>query len=208
MKILCFIPYGRLETAVVQAITQQEGVEYFDIWFAHDNPYTDEVKGAYKNMQFAYEKMRQIVLNEGYEAVWIVEADTIPPKDALKKLLEVDAPVVSGLYALRHGTPAPNIRNHGGAWPWEHIKRDWGKTVEVTGGCMGCLLVRKEVLKDFSMIDNNDLRAPDGRMMNYCVEKKIKQMARLDVVCGHVKINGDILYPDQYQGYRLEKKAA
>lgn len=208
MKILCFIPYGRLEPEVIESVARQEGVEFFDIWLAHDNPYTDETKGVYKNMQFAYEKMRQIVLREGYEAVWIVESDTIPPRDALKKLLEVDAPVVSGLYALRHGEPVPNLRTNGASMSWQEVKQLWGRTVETTGGCMGCLLVRKEALKDFVMIDANDLRAPDGRFMNHCRLNKFKQMGRLDVVCGHVKINGEILFPDEILGYRIERAAA
>ena len=208
MKVLCFIPYARLESEVVNAVLAQEGVEYFDIWFANDNPWTDEVRGVYKNMQYAYEKMRQIVLREGYEAVWIVESDTVPPKDALKKLLDLNVPVASGLYVLRHGASVPNVRDGGGSMPWAHIKKWWGQTVEITGGCMGCLLVRKEVLKDFCMVDLTDLRAPDGRFMAYCNEKRIKQVGHLGVICGHIRPNGEILIPDKDKGYRVEKRAA
>lgn len=207
MRILCFIPYGRLEPEVVKAVLAQEGVEYFDIWFAHDNPHSDEVNGVYKNMQLAYEKMRQIVLRDGYEAVWIVEADTVPPKDALRKLLDLNVPVASGLYALRHGVPAANIRNGGGAWPWSLIKQHWGKVVEITGGCFGCVLIRRSALQDFSMLIPDYPRAPDMPFMNYCEAKGIKQMADISVVCGHIRPNGEVIYPDREKGYVIKRLA-
>jgi hypothetical protein len=194
----------------VQSLVSQ-GVEFNDIWLANDNPYEAENRGQYKNMQLNYEKMRRTVLEKGYEFVWIVESDTLPPEDALAKLMEVDAPVVSGLYALRHGIPSPNLyrASHtpevGNGMSWDEIKARWGETVAISGGCMGCVLVHRSALEGFSMVDPSNPIAPDGPFMKHCHSKGFKQMARLDVVCGHIKPNGDTLWPDREQGYRLER---
>jgi hypothetical protein len=171
--------------------------------FTFDNPYKDvEVRA---NIQFNYEKMRQTVLKMGYDKVWIVESDTIPPEDALQKLLEVDAPVVTGLYGLRHGEPVPNIKRVLGdrMLSWDEL--EWGKIIECAGGCMGCLLLDRSVLENHSMWTEENNYAPDGPLMEYCRTHGFKQMARLDVICGHKKPDGDIIWPDKQQGYILER---
>jgi len=203
VKVLVFTPYKNLQTEVLTNVLGQEGVRSFDYLLANDNPH---VRDVYKNVQMAYEKMREIVLSQ-YEKVWIVEADTIPPKDALRKLLEVDAPVVSGLYVLRHGSPVPNLLkpesspNPGSTFKWRNLP--WGETIEVSGGCMGCLLVDSEVLKGASfLMEGNGI--PDMQFMRYCWENKIKQMARLDVICGHKRPDGKVLWPDKEQGWILQ----
>ncbi len=211
MKLLTFSPRATIydPRIVVERILAQEKVEFFDVLFTYDNPHGSTWFGSYKNIQMNYEKMRQTALQGGYDKVWVVESDTIPPTDALSMLLEVEAPIVSGLYALRHGTPYPNLMrmgktpNVGGAMAWKDIQDHWGETIEVSGGCMGCLLIDKNVLLDFSFNTGTD-QAPDGPFMEHCYQNKVKQMARLDVICGHVKPNGEVLWPDKDQGYRIE----
>ena len=127
---------------------------------------------------------------------------------------EYNAPVVTGLYALRHGTPVPNLFHRrdtkipgvGQSWSWTDVKRYWGQTVEVSGGCMGCLLIDRSALEGFSFI-LDELYAPDVPLMRFFNQQGIKQMARLDVVCGHEKLNGETIYPDasHLQGYRIDK---
>jgi hypothetical protein len=142
-------------------------------------------------MQHNYEKMRKVVLSEGYDKVWIVESDTIPPEDALEKLLEIQAPVVTGLYMLRHGTPGSNLFRYeedrqlfagrmGNNMRAEEVKKNWGRTLQVSGGCMGCLVLDRSVVEGFSFM-RKDEAAPDMGLMEYCCREEIKQMARLDV---------------------------
>jgi len=204
MRILAFCPsIIRPEKEVVNALLNQTGTEFFDIMFCKDNPHDGVWTSVYLNMQLNYEKMRQVALSQGYSKVWVVESDTIPPEDALKKLLEVNAPVVSGVYVLRHGNPLPNLVRHstdiptpGGLMSWEEI-RDGGKEMEISGGCMGCLLIDVDVLKGFSF-DTGKAHAPDMDFAAYCHKEKIKQVARLDVLCGHKKPSGEILQPKDY----------
>jgi hypothetical protein len=128
----------------------------------------------------------------------------IVPENALERLLSVatssDAPIVTGLYSLRHGDPVPNIftkgvRNLGSNMNWHQVKEFWGQTIEVSGGCMGCLLVDRSVLKDFCF-ETGKSGAPDIAFMVHCAEKKFKTMAALDVVCGHAT-NTDVIWPDK-----------
>jgi len=165
--------------------------------FARDNPYQNPGESLYLNVQLNYEKMRTLAIREGYKKVWVVESDTIPPRDGLAKLLEVEAPVVSGVYVLRHGLPVSNLLSHdrapapGNAIPLEGLDREG--TMEVSGGCMGCLLIDVDVMKDFSFLTGRP-HPPDMDFMKYCYKNGIKQMARLDILCGHKKANGEILW--------------
>jgi hypothetical protein len=209
MKILTFCPTYRLEPEVVDALARQTGVEYFDTMFTHDNPYDSVIGGYYKNIQINYEKMRDVALFMGYDKVWIVEADTIPPVDALSKMLAVSAPVVTGLYVLRHGQLLPNVFKGTKDWAmfnqmtWEDVASEWGNVVDSSGGCMGCLLVDTEVLKGFHFV-THEKYAPDVPFMEYCVKNRIPQKAHLGVACGHKGPDGTIYWPTQ-KGVKTEK---
>lgn len=174
--------------------------------FSRDNPYQVTQGEVYRNIQLNYEKMRRVALSENYDAVWVVESDTIPPKDALGKLLEIDAPIVTGLYALRHGEPVPNLLSYGrspeigSAMKWEQIAYAIENNLTqilVSGGSMGCLLIRKPVLEKFQFV-LHEARAPDVPLMEFCWKSNFIQVARLDVMCGHKKPSGVILQPQDY----------
>jgi hypothetical protein len=152
--------------------------------FSYENP---EIEG-YGNVQIQYEKMRKLVL-EKYDRVWIVEQDMIVPPDALEKLLAVDADVVSGYYRLRHGHDKTNLFSITG-----RTLRTNESIVSIGGGAMGCLLVRKRVLEGFSFILSRPV-CPDGEFMAHCRKNNFSQVARLDVICGHQKPDGEIIYP-------------
>ncbi|MGB8644036.1 MAG: hypothetical protein WCF84_02275 [Anaerolineae bacterium] len=168
-----------------------------------DNPYGAAWREVYRNIQLNYEKMRRVALAEDYSAVWVVESDTIPPRDALAKLLAVDAPIVSGLYALRHGSGIPNLMQYGcspgagSAMRWEAIGALGTQTIPVSGGCMGCLVIRRPVLERFQFITSSR-GAPDVPLMEFCWTNGFRQMARLDVRCGHKQPDGAILWPEDF----------
>ena len=145
------------------------------------------------------------MLAEKYDKAWIVESDIIPPTDALARLLEVDAPVVSALYVLRHGPPMPSVMQWGetlnsvaSAMRWPEIRQNWGRTVRTSGGCTGCTLIDGSVLGDYSFLTRY-AGPPDGPLMDHCVQKKIPWMARLDVLCGHKKPEGRVLWPQDFK---------
>lgn len=217
IRVLVFCPTTpRVQTKTIEAILAQRGDVYFHLLFTRDNPYPKSLGTAYKNVQLNYDRMRELMKDGFYDKVWIIEEDMIPPDYALHHLLEVDAPIVSGLYALRHTKePTPNLLKLGGhpeavgsGYSWDELKPLWGETIEVSGACMGCLLIDKAFFQtDFRfMLENNN--APDMAFAQYCWSHKITQKARLDVICGHINRKNEILYPDYDTGWRIEGLAA
>lgn len=114
----------------------------------------------------------------------------IVPEDCLAKLLEVDADVVSGYYQLRHGNDRTNFYTVAAL----HVKSSAPGVRNMGGGAMGCVLVDKKVLQDFSFILSSP-SAPDGAFMAHCRDKKFRQVARTDVMCGHIRPDGVVLWP-------------
>jgi hypothetical protein len=192
--------YGRMLVSMLN-----QSVESFDVMLARENPVPYEGGRVMRNIKLNYEKMRQTVLRMEYDKVWVLEEDMIAPPDALEKLLEVDAPVVTGLYVLRHGIPISNIFLdwRSGTATWKELEKTWGQTIEVQGGAMGCLLLDRSVLEGFCFKVKENI-APDTEFMAHCVERRIRQMARLDVECGHIRADGSIVWPDAKRGYRTE----
>jgi hypothetical protein len=45
---------------------------------------------------------------------------------------------------------------------------------------------------------------PDIAFMHYCNRAGFKAKARLDVVCGHCKTIGGVIWPDREKGWRLD----
>lgn len=196
---------------VVERLLGQTYQGSIDLLFSLDNPHPG-LANAGRNIQLNYEKMRQLVISEGYNKAWIVESDTIPPVDALERLMAVDAPVVSGLYALRQGSRPPNLffkgtSGMGQVLNWDQVKANWGKVIEVGGSCMGCILFDRTVLEKWTFQRSDYFLAPDMPMMNWMCKEEIKQMADVGVVCGHKASNGEIIWPDKDEplGFRIEK---
>jgi hypothetical protein len=155
---------------------------------SYDNPHGGPV-GDYRNCQIQYEKMRKLVERD-YDKVWIVEHDMVVPEDALEKLLEIDADVVSGYYQLRHGTDRTNFYTVAAL----HVKNPSLPIFNMGGGAMGCLLVDRKVFEGFTFMLEGP-HAPDGAFMAHCRDKKFRQVARADVICGHIKPNGEVIWP-------------
>ena len=203
VKILSFTMTHRLDPRVVNALASQKGVEYFDSHFTNDNPHMGEHWGQYKNMMLNWHKMERIA--EGYDKVWLVEDDTIVPEDALAKLLEVDAPVVSGLFASRHAPYAPSLRKRlREPFTWEELKAASG-TITVKGTATGCTLLDRSFLDRYhldmtgyeNVTEYQDTQI-DYLMNKFCIDNGIEQKARLDVQCGHVKADGKAIWPQDF----------
>lgn len=197
----------RLDPRAVDALARQRGVEYFDTHFTSDNPHLGEYWGEFKNMMLNWQKMERLA--KGYDKVWMVDDDVIPPDDALQKLLEVDADVVSGLYASRHAPYDPNIirKKPNVFYTWDEVKALGDKTITVEGSGAGCLLLSRSFLDRYK-IDMVGYERPrevkyermliDLLLNSFCQRNGIEQKVRLDVQCGHKKANGEILWPQDF----------
>ena len=158
--------------------------------------------------------MENLVKTGNYDKVWIVEDDTIPPLDALKKLLETNAPVASGVYVSRYPPYKPSIyKKKDEQFNWSELKSSWGKQIEVAGNGTGCMLIDRKVFDSYNidMAGYHNLENGyksyqiDALFNNYCNKNNIKHIARLDVLCGHVKSDGDVLYPDKEKGFIIKE---
>lgn len=165
-----------------------------------DNPYSL----WYKNIQYNYEKMRTASVE--YDKVWVVESDTIPPVDALNKLMAVGVPVATGVYVQRHGTPVPNLLRAcnsptlGDPLTWPEVFAS--DRITVSGGCMGCLLFDASLMQGFTFWADGP-HAPDRPFMQH-LWNETPTVAVTDVLCGHVKPSGVTLWPDKEKGWRCE----
>lgn len=139
-----------------------------------------------------YQEAREAALAGGYDALLTLEADIIPPADALQKLVDVDAPVAYGLYCWRHYRPYWNTYlhlTHLEGWSISEYPflagRCWGKVVEVAGLGSGCALIRREALERLPFWRPGKACQDWGLSLD-CQRLGIRQMGHLGVVCGHL----------------------
>lgn len=93
-------------------------------------------------------------LRDGYEYLFSLDSDVIPPRDAILRLLARNLPVVSGLYARRSPPHAIPVAIKNGSWLTDYKP---GSLVEVDLVGAGCLLVHRSV---FEQVPPQDPAAP------------------------------------------------
>jgi hypothetical protein len=94
----------------------------------------------------------QKTLEMGFEWSMHLDSDTIPPRDAILRLLAHKKPVISGLYCRRsppHGVPVM-IKN--GTWVVNYLPNS---IVDVDLVGAGCLLIHRSVLEALPPSDAN-----------------------------------------------------
>jgi hypothetical protein len=166
---------------------------------SYHNPYTEKNRNVVAQYQRAFEMARA----GGYEALVTVEHDMVLPPDAFEKLMATDAPVVYGVYLLRHGTKTlsawqyinkTNIGMSLSLYPNE-LKTAWAQGwLEVSGVGWGCTLIRRNVFETLSVRgDVSD--AGDIAFSTDCLRAGHKMIARFDVPCLHIEPSGNVLDP-------------
>ena len=217
MKILLFCPTYKLvsgELAIhdetlesIKNLTIPEGVE-IEVEISTNNPnaITGNSKQDHENTLYQYRYARQRMVGGDYSHLFIIEHDMIIPEDALVKLLATDADVVYGLYLFRHVRPILNAcRAVNSRWPDMSLslfpeiakkakEQGW---IEVSGSGFGCTLIRRKVLETFDMrrSELGGHPSPDMPFAADCMRNGFKQICRFDVICGHIKPDGDVLIP-------------
>ena len=143
MSVLIAVPtYETIATECYKALWEQEACGH-DVMF-------EAVKGY--DCALARITSCKKALEYGVEWVWMVDSDTVPPPDALSKLLEHDADVVLGYYQWKNRERGRTCVAKNGGWSRWHTGDELralagaGVTlVEVQGGGLGCALVRTSV---------------------------------------------------------------
>jgi len=86
----------------------------------------------------------QKVLEMGFEYLFFLDSDVIPPRDAIFRLLAHKKPVISGLYCRRSPPASVPVMIRNGQWITQYQP---GTLVEVDLVGAGCLLVHRSVLE-------------------------------------------------------------
>lgn len=181
---------------------------HVDVKITTNNPYphTGEARHDHENTLYQYRHARKLTLDGGYDAVLFIEHDMIVPKNALVKMLNTKADVVYGVYLFRHVSPILNAcRAVSSRWPDQSLsffpeiarqakKQGW---IEVSGAGFGCTLIHRRVLEKIDMrrSEIGGHPSPDMPFAADCMRNHFKQIARFDVLCGHIKPDGEVLMP-------------
>jgi len=143
----------------------------------------------------ARNKVVEAFLKSDCDKLWMIDSDTIPPADALEKLLEVDAAVVTGITPIlkREGTHN-NVYARNGTGELVPIEVPTGKTFKIDACGASCLLIDRSVLKKMDApwfaemwSQDNTHVSEDIFFCNSMKEQGIEIVAHSQVVCQHVK---------------------
>ncbi len=200
--LLVFTPtYGdALRPETVASVNAQQ----FDGSLTHEisyhNPYPI---GDMRNVTAQYQRARDLLLAGDYDALLTVEHDMVLPPDAAQRLWDTDAPVVYGVYMLRHGSNVLNLWRYTGGrnlgmslslYPDELRRARRAKTWRVSGVGFGCTLIRREVLERIPFRQDPSGNAPDIPFALDCLQRGVVAVGRFDVACGHIE-GGKVLKP-------------
>lgn len=195
-RVLLVCPTYRLEPETIDRIHSQKWAGAIDFYFTRDNPF----KEGYLNIELNMNKARDVFLNGNYDAMFVVESDMLPPYDALERLANVDADIAGGLYVMRQWAGATNAMVYDPSSPLNlsatplHQFKDVD-LLRTNGVSCGCVLIRREVLKEISFHAELPL-PPDSPFMRDCNSAGFVTVCDATVICGHKTENGQVLYPE------------
>lgn len=169
-----------------------------DMVLTRNNPHA--YAEIYRNVQDAYNHMADIARHGKYDVIWIVEEDIVPPPEtfaSLVDMLDAGADLASAIYELRHGARKPNLFRYdnpqelGQGLEWKDLDGLSGNVLRVSGACMGCIAMKPVALEfDFVLAEP---RAPDMAWMKRNLRRGLITLARLDLRCAHIDIDGTVL---------------
>ena len=167
--ILIAVPYNKQKRYSLNHLMDWIDTQTDDVIIkVHTGEYGEE--GILKK---TFNYFRDLTLNGEYTHLLIVEADTIPPKDSVAKLLSNQVDVVSGLYRYRDGDK--NLV----AWGIEESDTD---IVPVEGTGTGCLLLSRKALETDWTYDQVDADYP---YMDKLRQNGIQPYLDKTVICKH-----------------------
>ena len=170
---------------------QQHGIEVL-----YDAP---GEKNRIQRIVSGRELLRKECLKRGYSHLWFVDSDTIPPKDALEKLLAAEKQIISGVVLSRM-----NINGRFGVFPALYAKTEKkgsarlmsveevkGKgVIEIDISGFACCLIKKEVLENVPLRYYGQSQSGEDVAFHVDAHKQgFKSFAALSVKCKHLGDN-------------------
>ncbi|MHC4361472.1 MAG: hypothetical protein ACYSTZ_01495 [Planctomycetota bacterium] len=157
-----------------------------------------------------YNQARGMALDGGYDALMTIEADMMPPANALNRLAHTGADISYGLYVSRHGKHpwltmekvTEQVRGSKGMGEtWQERGAMWGKVIASAGVGLGCTFIGRDVLEAITFRVKDEFIANDWYFAIDAREKGFTQAHDCSVVCGHID-GYRTLWPDVTNGWR------
>lgn len=195
MRILTSVPAfdGHIEMETVRAICgmcKDYGADFFPV-HGYD-------------IATARNVMAKRALEAGYDYLMMIDSDTVPPRNALRMLLEGDCMVKVGTYVwsddnsltVASRLKARNMMLYDSErlMTCLEVKALGGASTRIAASGLGCALIKTDVFKKleapfFKWVTYNDgdMLGEDLYFAEKCREKKIPIILDSRVLCGHVK---------------------
>jgi len=213
---MIYTPTYRLEPETVHAVLTQRTTIPHDWVVGRDNPYNtgDYHRDDLDNHLYAFQKGRRMCLDGGYDYLWTVESDMIPPPYALERLHATDADIALGTWCTRRTeTPVLNVMRHidsitgvGGSLTYfpEQLEVSCGKVIECAGAGLGCTLIKRRVLEaiEFRPHDSRYFHC-DLSFSEDCIKHGFIVKADMALLCGHKRADRQIIWPTSNGGSYL-----
>ena len=125
-----------------------------------------------------HNRIRQKVLDDGYDYLLILDQDVIPPADVIERLMAHDKDVVSAMYFGHHDIGQGQVQAMPFAWVFSGEHKDWNNTgylldsevwtdqlLKIAFSGMGCILIKRAVLEKISFRYSLEMDAWDDRWL-------------------------------------------
>ena len=184
-KILIAIPTSRyIEPQTFKSIYDLKVPEGYEVDFQYFYGYS-------------VEQVRNLIADwtiKGYDYLFAVDHDISFPSDTLERLISHSKPIVSGIYRQRLEPQILEIYDHNlRNISYEYLEKQTDNLIEIGGCGFGCVLVKKEVLKDVgypqfvykSAIDHKNTFSEDLYFCTKARELGWKIYVDTKIICNH-----------------------
>lgn len=144
--------------------------------------------------------LRKKVLDEGYDYLFLLDSDVIPPKDVIERLMSHGKKVISGLYfnpktvqGKKLILPVIRVGIPGDKEHWEMPPDNlWQskKLIRIVCAGTGCLLIHRDILERFEFwYDSNGKGTDDIFFFKSLLDADVECYCDTSIICHHL-ING------------------
>ena len=155
--------------------------------------------------------LRKEALEKGYDYLFLLDQDVIPPKDAIEKLIKHNKGAVAGLYFGHHTLDLEDNSNRIMPFAWAFINKNqwfWGdvgyltdeevfsnKLIKIAFAGGGCLMIHKSILGKIAFRYDSSVDVWDDRWFGYDLHKNGYEMfIDTSVKCKHLYLNRTFNY--------------
>jgi hypothetical protein len=138
--------------------------------------------------------MREKMLKEGYEYLFLLDADVIPPKDIIERFLAHGKKIVSGVYynpmtcpdKIVRSLPVIRVPFPGDKTKWSIPLKCPENLFPIAGAGTGCLLIHRSILEKYKFWhDSNAKGCDDTFFFKTLYEDDVPMFADGSFICEH-----------------------